>query len=81
MPTPTPIEAETAVIDTQGSTLWVRRTPGGQQLVIVADQDVVILSTGHAHQGGLLWQEIVTVSGVKGWVQNEFLDYGEEEVP
>lgn len=71
--TPTPIEGETAVINTGGSTLWVRRTPGGQPLSLVRNGDLVVLSSGHANQGGILWQEIRTVDGVLGWVQEEFL--------
>ena len=71
--TPTPIVGETAVINTGGSTLWVRRTPGGQTLSLVRNGDVVILSSGHANQGGILWQEVRTVNGVLGWVQEEFL--------
>jgi len=58
--------------------LWVRRTPGGQPLTLVADRDIVILSSGHAHQGGVLWREVRTVEGVLGWVQEEFLAINEE---
>lgn len=76
--TPTPIEGETAAINTSGSTLWVRRTPGGTPLALVGDRDIVILSSGHAHQGGVLWREVRTVAGVLGWVQEEFLTFGEE---
>lgn len=72
--TPTPIEGVTGTINTNGSTLWVRRSPGGQQLVIVQDDEVVILENGRANQGGILWREIRTVSGIVGWVQAEFLD-------
>ncbi|WP_420627348.1 hypothetical protein [Candidatus Leptofilum sp.] len=72
--TPTPIEGITATISTNGSTLWVRRSPGGQQLVIVQDNDVVILENGRANQGGILWREIRTVNGILGWVQTEFLE-------
>ncbi len=71
--TPTPIVGETAVINTGGNTLWVRRTPGGENLSLVRNGDLVILSSGHANQGGFLWQEIRTVDGVLGWVQEEFL--------
>lgn len=71
--TPTPIVGETAVIQTGGSTLWVRRSPGGQQLTLVRNGDVVILTSGHANRGGILWQEVRTVDGVLGWVQEEFL--------
>ena len=72
--TPTPIEGITGTINTNGSTLWVRRSPGGQQLVIVQDNEVVILENGRANQGGILWREIRTVSGIVGWVQAEFLN-------
>ncbi|MFQ5400843.1 MAG: hypothetical protein ACE5E7_14755 [Anaerolineae bacterium] len=74
--TPTPIEADTALISTQGSTLWVRRSPGGQTLALVHDGDTVILLPGHANRAGLLWREVSTVDGVVGWVQEQYLDYG-----
>ena len=72
--TPTPIEGITATITTNGSTLWVRRSPGGQQLVIVQHNDTVILENGRANQAGILWREVRTVSGIVGWVQAEFLE-------
>ena len=71
--TPTPIDGDTAEIVTNGSTLWVRRTPGGAPLVIVRDGDVVLLMSGHANQGGIEWREVRTVDGFLGWVQTEFL--------
>ena len=71
--TPTPVEGDTALIATNGSTLWVRRTPGGAPLVIVRDSDLVLLLAGHANQGGIEWQEVQTLEGFRGWVQNEFL--------
>ena len=72
--TPTPIEGVTGIINTNGSTLWVRRSPGGQQLVIVQDNELVLVENGRANQGGILWREIRTVSGIVGWVQAEFLE-------
>jgi hypothetical protein len=71
--TPTPIEGDTAQINTQGSTLWVRRTPSGQPLALASDGDTVILLPGHANQAGIMWQEVSTVNGVTGWVQLEYL--------
>ena len=71
--TPTPIEGKTGTISTNGSTLWVRRSPGGQQLVLVQDNETVLLENGRANQGGILWREIRTVKGIVGWVQTEFL--------
>ncbi|MCA9916828.1 MAG: hypothetical protein KC445_02705 [Anaerolineales bacterium] len=72
--TPTPIEGITAIIKTNGSTLWVRRSPGGQQLILVQDGDVVLVGNGRANQGGILWREVRTVTGIAGWVQTEFLE-------
>ncbi len=71
--TPTPIEGETATINTGTSTLWLHRMPGGQQLVLVSGGDIVILMPGHANQSGLLWQEVMTLNGTVGWVQERFL--------
>ncbi|MBK7895433.1 MAG: hypothetical protein WAS33_17500 [Candidatus Promineifilaceae bacterium] len=72
--TPTPIEGITGTIQTNGSTLWVRRSPGGQQLVLVQNQEIVLVENGRANQGGILWREVRTVSGIVGWVQAEFLE-------
>lgn len=76
--TPTPIEGETATLNIGTSTLWMRRTPGGQTLVLVRGDETLILLPGHANQAGVLWQQIMTVNGVVGWVQEEFVARGEE---
>ncbi len=77
--TPTPIAGATALVDSNGSNVWVYRSPGGQQLTLVADGDLVILLSGHAHQGGVLWQEIMTVDGEVGWIEASFLVIDGEE--
>ncbi len=77
--TPTPIVGETAEVNGDGGSVWIYRSPGGQQIALVADGDVVILLPGHASQGGLLWQEVMTVNGVKGWIDAGFLIF--EETP
>jgi hypothetical protein len=72
--TPTPIEGETAVISTQGNPVSVRRAPGSQQILAqLQNGTVVVVQSGRANQGGLLWREIRTVEGVLGWVPEEFL--------
>lgn len=71
--TPTPISGPTARIDTGGSTLWVRQTPGGRNIALVRSGDVVLLRDGIALQGGIEWAEVMTVDGVIGWVQREYL--------
>ncbi|MCB9421223.1 MAG: hypothetical protein H6667_15585 [Ardenticatenaceae bacterium] len=71
--TPTPIEGETATLNIGTSTLWLRRSPGGQTLVLVRGDETIILLPGHANQAGILWQQIMTVDGTVGWVQEEFV--------
>lgn len=71
--TPTPIEGKTAVIDVGGGTVWLRRSPDGQNLTILNHGDTVILLGGHANRAGSLWQEVQTVQGELGWIQANFL--------
>ncbi len=71
--TPTPIEDPTGTIATGGSTLWVRGTPGGANIALVRDGDIVIVRGGSANRDGVIWQQIMTVDGVTGWIQLEFL--------
>jgi hypothetical protein len=75
--TPTPILGETIRVETQGSTVWLRRSPGGQNLVLLHDGDLVLILSGHANQGGIIWSEIRTLEGLAGWLQEEFLSLGE----
>jgi hypothetical protein len=77
--TPTPIFEDTAIINTGSSTLWIKRTPGGQDYYLVKGGDVVILFPGHANIGGSLWQEVSTVDGIVGWVLESYLNSGEED--
>lgn len=71
--TPTVIAGPTAVVSTNGSTIWLKRSPGGQNLVLVRDDDIVLLRAGRGNQGGVLWREVATVNGVEGWLQDQFL--------
>jgi hypothetical protein len=76
--TPTPIEGETATVTTGGSNIWLRRTPGGQTLMLVGDGQVLLVRPGHANRAGILWQEVSTLDGIVGWVELEFLTFDEE---
>lgn len=71
--TPTPIVGETAVVELNGSTVWVRVSPGGQNLVLLLAGDTVVLSDGRATLDGVTWREVRTVDGVRGWLPLEFL--------
>lgn len=75
--TPTPISGETANVSSGGSTIWIVRSPGGQNLTLVRDGDTLLLQPGHANQAGQLWREIRTVNGILGWIQEIFLEYPE----
>lgn len=79
-PTQTPIPplGDTAVVQTGGGTLWVRRTPGGETLAVVENGSTIVLADGIANWEGTLWREVRTLDGVLGWVQNEFLVVEEE---
>lgn len=73
--TPTPITGDTAVVSSGGSTVWITRTPGGQNVALARDGDTLIILSGHANQGGELWREVRTVSGVHGWIREIYLEY------
>lgn len=77
--TPTPIFEDTAIINTGGSTVWIKRTPGGRDHYLVRGGDIVILYPGHANVGGVLWQEVITTDGVVGWILESYLNTGEDE--
>lgn len=76
--TPTPIDGNTARINTGGSTIWVSRYPGSATNdALLQDGDTVILLPGNANYAGIQWKEIMTVTGIVGWVQAEFLSFSE----
>jgi hypothetical protein len=71
--TPTPITGETALVNSGGSTIWLVRSPGGQNVQLVSDGERLILLPGRANHTGLLWREVSTVQGVVGWIQESLL--------
>ena len=73
--TPTPIDGETAVLELNGGVVWLKRSPGGQNLVILGDQEVVIMQNGRASRDGRIWREIMSVDGTTGWVQEIYLNF------
>lgn len=75
--TPTPIVGETAVLNLAGGVMWLQRSPGGQNLVVLQDREVVILHTGRANRGGVIWREVATGNGTIGWVEERFLRLNE----
>ncbi len=75
--TPTPIVGQTAVMNLAGGVMWLQRSPGGQNLLILQDREVVILYPGRANRGGAAWREIATGNGTIGWVEERYLRLNE----
>lgn len=71
--TPTRIQGATTTLSTSGSTIWLKRSPGGQNVALVRDGDQVILMAGHANQAGMMWRQIQTLDGIVGWIREEYL--------
>lgn len=76
--TPTPIVGETATVDSNGRNVWIYRSPGGQQLLLAEDGTTLILLSGHANQRGIVWQEVMTVEGLAGWIEADYLGEADE---
>lgn len=74
--TPTPVEGPTATVNSDGANIWLYRSPGGQELMLVSHGETLLLLAGHANQGGAPWREVQTLQGVEGWIAERFLDYG-----
>jgi len=64
---------QTAELDLDGGTVWLRRSPGGPNLLILNDNEIVLLLAGHANQGGVLWRQVSTVDGQEGWLPDSLL--------
>ncbi|MEM7798358.1 MAG: hypothetical protein AAF633_04130 [Chloroflexota bacterium] len=81
--TPTPVaDVNRVEVNIPGSLIWIYRIPGNQRLEMVFNGDELILESGRAIQGGVEWQEIRTLSGIKGWIEVDAIlpetDAGEE---
>lgn len=74
-PTPTATSVPTAYVNSPNG-LYLREAPGGtQQVELIPHQAAVILLPGLVTVDGLVWQEVQTFAGNRGWVAAEFLIY------
>lgn len=74
-PTPTATSVPTAFVNSPNG-LYLREAPGGvQQVELIPHQASVILLSGLVTVDELVWQEIQTFAGNRGWVAAEFLIY------
>lgn len=64
------------VTGTDGNGLTLRETPQGQALGIIEDGAILtLIEEPQQRVNGLLWQKVVTVEGLTGWVASDFLAY------
>ncbi len=73
-PTSTPVLRRGVVEGTGGSGAYLRETPGGVELEILPDGDIVTLLDEPPQQAnGFTWLKVRTVIGTEGWVAEDFL--------
>ena len=73
-PTEPPPVVETAVVSS-GVGVWLRANPSttGEQLEWLLDGTVLTLLAGQETADSIVWQQVETVTGVAGWVAQEFI--------
>lgn len=77
--TPTSIICRAVVQGTSGSGLTLRETPGGAEVVVLPEGEIVILAdTEPVVQEDITWRQIRTVGQREGWVAETFLTISDE---
>ncbi len=74
--TPTPIIIRGFVTGTGGNGLYLRTTPGGEQITILQEDEFVTVleGEGRVEQNGVSWVKVRTFLGDEGWVAADFLE-------
>lgn len=75
-PTATPVICRALIEGTQGSGVYLRRTPGGQELSILPEATLITLDMEEAPQeaNGFVWRKVSSiVSSEEGWVVQTYL--------
>ncbi|MGH2537577.1 MAG: hypothetical protein ACRDHL_09310 [Candidatus Promineifilaceae bacterium] len=71
--TPTSVSGETAVVSVAAGAAWIKRAPGGENLVLLQNGATVLLLPGHASYAGDLWREVSSLEGISGWMRADYL--------
>jgi uncharacterized membrane protein len=75
--TPTRPICRAVVEGTFGNGLTLRSEPGGEQISILAEADLVtIIDQGPVSANGIEWRQVRSLFGDEGWVAAEFLSLG-----
>lgn len=78
-PTPTPTRpvCRAVVEGTFGNGLTLRSEPGGEQISILAEADLVtVMDQAPTSANGIEWRQVRSLFGDEGWVAAEFLTLG-----
>ncbi|MCB9420950.1 MAG: hypothetical protein H6667_14195 [Ardenticatenaceae bacterium] len=78
-PTPTPTRpiCRAVIEGTFGNGLTLRNEPGGEQISILAEADLVtVLDQEPTVANGIEWRQVRSLFGDEGWVAAEFLTLG-----
>jgi hypothetical protein len=77
--TPTAIICRAVVQGTSGSGLTLRETPGGTEVVVLPEGEIVILADAEpVVQDDIVWRQVRTVGQREGWVAETFLTISDE---
>jgi hypothetical protein len=77
--TPTSILCRGVVQGTSGSGLTLRETPGGAEVVVLPEGEIVILMDAEpVVQDDITWRQVRTVGQREGWVAETFLTISDE---
>lgn len=72
--TPTPVLVRAIVEGTGGSGVYLRDTPGGTEIEILPEGDILTIIDEPTQQlGGFVWVKVRLVTGTEGWVVQDFL--------
>ena len=75
--TPTRPVCRAVVEGTFGNGLTLRDAPGGEQVTILAEADLVtVVDQGPTDANGIAWRQVRSLFGDEGWVAEEFLKMG-----
>ncbi len=75
--TPTRPICRAVVEGTFGNGLTLRAEPGGEQVAILAEADLVtVVDQGPTEANGIAWRQVRSLFGDEGWVAEQFLKMG-----
>lgn len=75
--TPTRPVCRAVIEGTFGNGLTLRSEPGGEQVSILAEADLVtVIDQGPTNANGIEWRQVRSLFGDEGWVAAEFLTLG-----